>query len=191
MNKKIFLIIAVVLAVIVLAVYSGYDSKQKEIDRLNLELAHARIYEPVQHDTIRDTIEVATANVSTVTGSAYKKELADKQLLKDLNVSAGQVMSQDTKGISTHDTVKLVSDSSHFDSFSLFSYADRWVSFHLSLRDTTLDYTVRDSLQTFVIRKYKHKFLWWKWGTKGYEVKVVSFNPHSTIEYNSYIQIDK
>ena len=38
---------------------------------------------------------------------------------------------------------------------------------------------------------YRHHFLWWRWGVKGYKVKVVNFNPHSTIRYNTYVKPEK
>ena len=38
-----------------------------------------------------------------------------------------------------------------------------------------------------VYREYKHHFLWWKWGTKGYRLKIVNFNPHARVTYNRYI----
>ena len=53
-----------------------------------------------------------------------------------------------------------------------------------------LTYKARDSLQCLVARQYKHKFLWWRWGTKSYDIKVINFNPHSTLLYNSYIQVN-
>jgi hypothetical protein len=39
-----------------------------------------------------------------------------------------------------------------------------------------------------VEKEYKRRFLWWKWGTKGYRVKAVSFCPYTTIRYNTYIK---
>ena len=59
-----------------------------------------------------------------------------------------------------------------------------------ALMAMTLVYTVSDSVLTLVYREYKHKFLWWRWGTKGYKVKVVNFNPHATIRYNQYIKVE-
>ena len=37
----------------------------------------------------------------------------------------------------------------------------------------------------------KHKFLWWRWGTKGYQVQIVNFNPHPRINYSRYVEIVK
>lgn len=37
----------------------------------------------------------------------------------------------------------------------------------------------------------KHKFLWWRWGTKGYQVQIVNFNPHPRINYSRYVEVVK
>lgn len=40
-------------------------------------------------------------------------------------------------------------------------------------------------------KTYKHKFLWWWWVTKGYQVQIVNFNPHSRINYSRYVEVVK
>lgn len=37
----------------------------------------------------------------------------------------------------------------------------------------------------------KHKFLWWRWGTKGYQVQIVNFNPHPRINYSRNVEVVK
>lgn len=161
---------------------------QKENESLRVELAHAQICAPLQVDTIHDSIPVYQAPVIVVDKSSYKKELTDKKLLKEMSVKSGQVETQQRTESVTSDSIKLLSHVN--DKKEMFSYKDRWAEFHLSLCDTTLTYSVRDSITTIVYREYKHRILWWKWGTKGYKVKVVNFNPHSTLLYNQYIKID-
>ena len=46
---------------------------------------------------------------------------------------------------------------------------------------------MRDSLAIALKKEYKHRFLFFKWGVRGYDVKVANFNPHSTIKYNTYV----
>ena len=119
--------------------------------------------------------------------STYKNELADKQLIKELRLKLGQIEAQQLSGTAIHNTVRLEAKTC-----SRYEYADRWAHFTLSMKppDTTLVYTVSDSVLTLVYREYKHKFLWWRWGTKGYKVKVVNFNPHATIRFNQYIKVE-
>lgn len=180
--SKIGMIIVIVLCVF----FKHHDSnrQKKEIDRLKTELARARTHMPVERIVFRDSLTATTAPVTAVSKSAYKNNLADRQMLKDLGVKASQITAQETRVSQTSDTVKgTVTDS-------VFTYRDKWAYFRLSIPDTTLQYSIRDSLATFIVREYKHRFLWWRWGTRGYKVKVVSFNPHTILLYDNYIKVE-
>lgn len=157
-----------------------------ENNRLSVELAHAQI--PMQRDTIRDSIEVVTQTVVEVVPKKLKEALAaDRQLIKELQLKVAQLEAMQTTTLETSDTVP----AQHRPADSLFYYSDQWADLSLSLKDTTFYYNIRDSLATVVYREYKHHFLWWKWGTKGYRLKIVNFNPHSRVTYNKYIRAGK
>lgn len=182
-------ILSAIVALIAIAVFNSKSSELKdENKRLSMELAHAQIAPSLEKDTIRDSIPVATSPVIKIDKASYKRELADKQLIKDLRLRLSQVESQQRSGTEIHDTVRLEAKSS-----SLYEYSDKWAHFAIYMHtpDTTLAYSVRDSITTIVYREYKHKFLWWKWGTKGYKVKIVNFNPHAKIGYEQYVIVDK
>jgi hypothetical protein len=114
----------------------------------------------------------------------YKKLLADKQLIKDLGLKVSELESENRTLLSTRDTVVLnpVNDS-------ILAYSDKWFSFSYDLDSRVLDWEVRDSLTTYVSQEYRHRFLWWKWGRKGYRVTIVNHNPRSRIEYSKFIRI--
>ena len=157
-----------------------------ENSRLSVELAHAQI--PMQRDTIRDSIEVVTQTVVEVVPKKMKEALAaDRQLIKELQLKVAQLEAMQTTTLETSDTVP----AQHRPADSLFYYSDQWADLSLSLKDTTFYYNIRDSLATVVYREYKHHFLWWKWGTKGYRLKILNFNPHSRVTYNKYIKAGK
>ena len=181
------LTVAIAIVSLMLTKLDDHHRKQ-EVEELKARLAHAQIAPMVEYDTIRDTIPVATSVVIPVERNTYKNELADKQLIKELRLKLGQIETQQRSGTAIHDTVRLEAKSS-----SRYEYSDRWARFTLRMKppDTTLVYTVSDSVTTLVYREYKHKFLWWRWGTKGYKVKVVNFNPHATIRYNQFVIVDK
>lgn len=179
------LAIAIVALLSLIHLLQVRSALREEINRLNVALAHAQIKAPVERIVIRDSVPVYTSMVAVVDRSSYKKELADKKLIKDIGIKAGQIETQQRTETVTRDTVFLKSTSD-----SIFSYDDRWTSFRLSMRDTSLTYAVRDSITTIVYREYKHRFLFFRWGTKGYKLKVVNFNPHSTLLYNQYIKVD-
>ena len=155
---------------------------RKEIRDLSLRLAQA----DEKKDTffIHDSIPVTEIKVVEVDRTDYRKQLADKETIKALGLKINQLESENRTLISTRDTVILsqLNDSA-------YCYQDNWVSFRYLMNERALDYSVRDSLSTYVAREYKHRFLWWRWGTKGYNVYIVSHNPRSRIEYSKYIKL--
>lgn len=66
-----------------------------------------------------------------------------------------------------------------------FRYSDEWTD--VALHGDTLSIATRDSIVTVCERVYKHHFLWWRWGYRGCKVKLVNFNPHTTITYNKFV----
>ena len=193
MNKKIIwmmglcLIALVVSFMQVIALRSKLHAMKADKERLSIELAHAMVANPLVSDTIRDTVRVATSPVVTVERRTFKNDLADKTLLNDLDLRAQQVEGWQKTGTAVADTIRMKQTT---DSLS-FAYVDRWATFYLSMKppDTTLAYSVRDSVTTIVYREYKHRFLWWRWGTKGYKVKIINFNPHARVLYNQHVRI--
>lgn len=164
-----------------------FESRQKKANEaLKLQLHQLQLkYSPMQRDTIRDSVKLVTQQVMVMDRGEYKLRSADRKLLEELNLKLRQVVSDQRVSMVTSDTVKTKRLN------SVYSYSDAWLSLRLDTADSILTYRARDSLQCIVARQFKHKFLWWKWGTKGYNVKVLNYNPHSTILYNSYIQVSK
>ena len=157
---------------------------KKECERLREELAKAQQYVPLQRDTIRDSIEVVTQQVVVVEKVKNVLTAEDKELLNDINVKVKELEQLQKTGMVTHDTVFLQKEGGD----SVLRYSDAWADFEYWERQKKLQYSVRDSLAIAVKREYKHKFLWWKWGVKGYELKAINFNPHSTIRYNTIVR---
>ena len=183
--KSIIMAISVILVII--ACFWVFDHRQQRAEQeLREQLNGLKLqYAPAERDTIRDSLTVITQQVLQMPAEEYKIQVYDRQLLHDLDIRLGQVLADQRTSLSTADTVK--TDRSD----SVYTYSDRWLSFRLNTADSILTYKARDSLQTIVYRQYKHRFLWWRWGTKGYDVKVINFNPHSNILYNSYIQVTR
>ena len=188
---KQLLLYAVLTAAVVTALCQMDKVAQLEDEnsRLSVELAHAQI--PMQRDTIRDSIEVVTQTVVVVVPKKMKDEIFTSakiaSLIKELQLKVAQLEAMQTTTLETSDTVP----AQHRPADSLFYYSDQWADLSLSLKDTTFYYNIRDSLATVVYREYKHHFLWWRWGTKGYRLKIVNFNPHSRVTYNKYIKAGK
>lgn len=157
---------------------------KKENERLRQELARQQQYVPLKKDTIHDSVEVVTQKIIEV--ERIKEVLTDEDrvLLKDAGIAAKELLSLQKMGTETKDSVTLEKQDSTED--APLYYKDAWAEFEFNNRK--LRYSVRDSLAIAVKQEYKHRFLWWRWGVKGYEVKAVNFNPHSTIRYNTYIK---
>lgn len=174
---------AIVAAVGVLLLFGCNGRLKKENELLRRELALAQKYVPLQRDTIRDTVEVVTQKVVEVekVKSALTKE--ERELLKDLGLKVRELESLQQTGIVTKDTVWLVGKDS--TDGSPLVYHDAWTD--IEYRDRRMVYAMRDSLAIALRKEYKHRFLFFRWGTKGYEVKVANFNPHSSVRYNTFV----
>lgn len=157
-----------------------------QVHDLQVQLSHAQV--PMQRDTIRDSIPVVTQRVETVDKTDYKKQVADRQLIKDLEMKVSRIEAENAMLRQTLGSVTLQPEKS--DSDTVFAYHDHWADFKVNIRESRLDYAVRDSLVTFIERIPRHRFLWLRWGTKGYNVKHVNFNPNSSVEYSRYIKVE-
>lgn len=188
LEKKLAVILSFLMVLLtIFASFLIFESRQKKANEaLKMQLHQLQLkYSPMQRDTIRDSVKLVTQQVMVMDRGEYKLLAADRKLLEELNLKLRQVVSDQRVSMVTSDTVK----TNRLN--SVYSYSDAWLSLRLDTADSIMTYKARDSLQCIVARQFKHKFLWWKWGTKGYNVKVLNFNPHSTILYNSYIQVSK
>ena len=171
-------------AIVIVLVQRCDNSLKRENEKLRGELAQQQQYVPLKRDTIRDTVEVVTQKAVEVEKVKEVLSDEDKRLIKDLGMKVKELESMQKMGTMLHDTVYLERKDSTAD--SPLYYKDAWTEFEY--KDKRLRYNVRDSLAIAVKKEYKHRFLWWKWGLKGYELKAVNFNPHSTIRYNTYVR---
>ena len=112
------------------------------------------------------------------------KSAVDKTIASEIGMPRSSVESKMGLTIATTDTVKLTQMEE-----SIYIYKDRWLDAKVNLYDSTMTYRARDSLSQYIERIYKHKFLFWKWGTKGYRVHIINHNPNSKIEYADYIRV--
>ena len=191
-KKKIVIWLAIIIAaeILIILCHQAYSiirenrELHQKVDDLEVSLAHATI--PLQRDTIHDSIPVVKQKVMTIDKTDYKKQVADSKLIKELRLKVSEIEAENDLLKSTRDTVILKPSQD-----SLLRYKDHWASFEYNTGTNRLSYAVRDSIITYLNRIPKHKFLWFRWGTKGYNVTHVNFNPHSEIEYNRFLLIEK
>lgn len=158
-------------------------SLEKQNRELSLRLSYAEEHPVIRY--IHDSIPVTELKVVEVDRTDYKQQLADRELIKQLGLRVGELESENRQLLVNRDTVVLRPESGD----SVLSYRDRWASFSFRVSEGELSYSVRDSLSTFVSCDYRHHFLWWRWGKRGYRVSVVSHNPHAVVEYEKYLKI--
>lgn len=179
------IIILFVTAAVIYLVEKAKDARwESKVKDLQVQLAHAQI--PIKKDTIRDSIPVFTQQVVEIDKTDYKQLQADRETIKDLGLKLNQVMAENKMLREARDSVclKPVNDS-------ILRYHDHWADFEYNLQTSLLKYGVRDSFAFFITRIYKHKLLWWRWGTKGYQVKTVNFNKNVDVKYNQMLMIKK
>ena len=168
-------------------------SLKKENEKLRQELAHAQQYTPLQRDTIRDTVEMITQKIVEVERVKEALTKEDKQLLKDMDAKIQAIESYQKVSTETRAEVVLNRDTAGAENErlppdSLLTFQDAWLDLKYNPVNSFLLIQLRDSLAIAVEKEYKRRFLWWKWGTKGYKVKAVSFCPYTTIRYNTYVR---
>lgn len=144
----------------------------------------------IQYGKLDDSLSVAkNTALQAKCNELEQLHLADAKLVKELKVKLKDVKTIHTASSSTAGTVRIEPIPNTAD--SVFSYQDKWLSLHIDIPARLCQYTSKDSLTTIVSRLYKHKFLWWRWGTKGYQVQIINFNPHSRINYSRYVEVVK
>ena len=194
MKKETFWFVGVIVLIIILTwlvtsfvVYAKENRElHQKVDQLQQTLAHSTI--ELLHDTIRDSIPIVTQQVVTIDKTDYKKLEADRELLKDLNLKYSQIESEMRVLLANQGKVTLQASA---DSDSVLRYKDKWCELEYQVKPRDLSYKTFDSLVTLVDREYKHKFPWWRWGTKGYKVTHVNFNPNAEIKYSRYIKVER
>lgn len=182
-EKIVIIVLLLAIAVICWHYKASQHDYQRQIRDLEVQLAQSE--QKCDTFIIRDSIPVYQERVVEVDKTDYKKILADKELIKDLKLKVKEIEAENRTLLATRDTVVLKPEFSD----SILTYRDHWNRFSFELNSRVLDWEVRDSLVTYVSAEYRHHFLWWRWGLKGYQVTNVNFNPKSRIEYNKYIKI--
>lgn len=187
-NKIVLAMAAVAAVLLAFALLTDHSNRslRNQVRQLQRELAQSKVQLKV--DTIRDSIPVYTQKIVEVYPKDYRDLVADRELLKDLRIKYRQVESENRTLLANQGKVVFKTTA---DSDSVLRYRDRWTDLTYYVLNKELHYRFRDSLTTIVSREYKHRFLWWRWGTKGYTVTLISANPNASIEYNSYVKIKK
>lgn len=181
--------IGIVIAVLIAAIICLSNLLKKERIESKRQSGNVEaLFSELKTYKVRDILNVAESKQLRLTIEELKEyREADAKLIKELKLKPSQVEYITHTKVVTKDSIVFVLKD------SCFNYADRWAEFNGCIKSGTVDfnYETSDSLSTVVNREYKHHFLWFRWGTKGYRMKIVNHNPRSRITYNEFIKIEK
>lgn len=163
-------------------------SDEVEIQKNNVEIlkGNETIYK------ICDSLKVVEINALELEKDQFEK------LIKEKDNQIAQIQKSRKKEIEYY--TKL----SKTDTF--YIYKDRFINVTVGM-DTCLGYydnhlsltqcqdctyiEIRDTIKQTISAEYKHKFLWWKWGLKGFSQDVWSTNPHSQLHFDEFVKVTK
>jgi len=164
--------IGVIWVLLLAATFSMYRLWQEEkMESARLSDNMKSLCTGLEEYKIRDSLNVVENHVLRLNIEELKElRNADAKLIKDLNLRPKEVEYITTTKVVTKDSLVFVLKD------SCFNYSDKWVDFYANIPDSTFT--------------YKHKFLWWRWGTKGYKQTIVNHNPRSKIVYNEIVKVE-
>lgn len=180
MNK--FLIIFILILFILLAAITGlYNSTLKEKQRI--EANQTTLMTSLNNFKFRDSLN-AVENGRLKLSISELKELreADFKLIKELKLRP--------KDVETITKVKVVTrDSIIFQlKDSCINYESEWTKVSGCIGDT-LSIETSDSIAFIAHKEYKHKFLFFRWGLDRAKVKIINFNPRSSVKSQEWIDL--
>lgn len=191
MRKVTLVVFVVIIVLIVLAIFQGMS-----ISRLSEEVER-------QKSNVQTLVDKELAykicdsiNVAAIQALQFDKEQFEAMILdKDKQI-------RELKERRKRD-IEYYSKLSVRDTFIL--YRDRFIEVPLG-QDTCIGYydnyiqltqcpdctyiEIQDTIKQVISKQYKHKFLWFKWGLKGFTQDVWSTNPHSKVHFEEFIKIE-
>lgn len=177
---KIIVCAGLIISVWLLAKSNISLQKRAIRNERNVEILTDSLHRRLLHDSL----PTVSSGVIVLTKTQFKEtQKKTAQTAKELGIKPKDITTTADVSIKTEGKIKYVLKDSTFD------YQDKWTHFRASTKDSTFYYAVRDSLSMIVNRVYRHKFLFLRWGLKGYDITVTNFNPKSSVEYLKFISI--
>ena len=179
--NKFFIICIIILFILLAAVTRLYNVTLKEKERF--EANQTTLMTSINNFKFRDSLN-AVENGRLKLNLSELKELreADFKLIKELKLRP--------KDVETITKVKVVTrDSIIFQlKDSCINYESEWTKVSGCIGDT-LSIETSDSIAFIAHKEYKHKFLFFRWGLERAKVKIINFNPRSSIKSPEWIDL--
>ncbi len=179
--NKFFIICIIILFILLAAVTRLYNVTLKEKERF--EANQTTLMTSLNNFKFRDSLN-AVENGRLKLNLSELKELreADFKLIKELKLRP--------KDVETITKVKVVTrDSIIFQlKDSCINYESEWTKVSGCIGDT-LSIETSDSITFIAHKEYKHKFLFFRWGLERAKVKIINFNPRSSVKSPEWIDL--
>ena len=179
--NKFFITCIIILFILLAAVTRLYNITLKEKERF--EANQTTLMTSLNNFKFRDSLN-AVENGRLKLSISELKELreADFKLIKELKLRP--------KDVETITKVKVVTrDSIVFQlKDSCINYESEWTKVSGCIGDT-LSIETSDSIAFIAHKEYKHKFLFFRWGLERAKVKIINFNPRSSVKSPEWIDL--
>ena len=179
--NKFFITCIIILFILLAAVTRLYNVTLKEKERF--EANQTTLMTSLNNFKFRDSLN-AVENGRLKLNLSELKELreADFKLIKELKLRP--------KDVETITKVKVVTrDSIIFQlKDSCINYESEWTKVSGCVGDT-LSIETSDSIAFIAHKEYKHKFLFFRWGLERAKVKIINFNPRSSVKSPEWIDL--
>ena len=179
--NKFFITCIIILFILLAAVTRLYNITLKEKERF--EANQTTLMTSLNNFKFRDSLN-AVENGRLKLSISELKELreADFKLIKELKLRP--------KDVETITKVKVVTrDSIIFQlKDSCINYESEWTKINGCIGDT-LSIEISDSIVFIAHKEYKHKFLFFRWGLERAKVKIINFNPRSSVKSPEWIDL--
>lgn len=175
----LLVVLLVVIAVLFQQNHTLRTERDRQISNVETLMGEVKLYK------VKDSLNVASVSSLNLTVEELKKYRAeDAKLIKELKLRPKDVEYIAKTEIKTKDSLIY-----KIDTVGCFHYRDKWLRVDACIADSSMVIETRDSIAQIVHAIYKHRFLWWKWGIKGFRQEIVNFNPKSKIEYSEIVKV--
>lgn len=179
--NKFFIICIIILFILLAAVTRLYNITLKEKERI--EANQTTLMTSLNSFKFRDSLN-AVENGRLKLSISELKELreADFKLIKELKLRPKDVEAITKVKVVTRDSIIFQLKD------SCINYESEWTKVSGCIGDT-LSIETSDSIAFIAHKEYKHKFLFFRWGLERAKVKIINFNPRSSIKSPEWIDL--
>lgn len=179
--NKFFITCIIILFILLAAVTRLYNVTLKEKERF--EANQTTLMTSLNNFKFRDSLN-AVENGRLKLNLSELKELreADFKLIKELKLRPKDVETITKVKVATRDSIIFQLKD------SCINYESEWTKVSGCIGDT-LSIETSDSIAFIAHKEYKHKFLFFRWGLERAKVKIINFNPRSSVKSPEWIDL--